>query len=221
MGAAVSKFWVAAVVAACVAPSAAANVVPRLTHLFDPTAAVWLEFAVVALLVMSVITMARIPFFIENTRNYAWRSIAVVTAVALGCYNYTQAHETIGRLWEYATAPASATAAKRAALDSRIERARTAAAQLPQLPQTSAAEAAAANQAVALAEADVAKECVIVKDNCRLRQADLREAVAGRGKAPSGPLSHREAGGFRDHHRDRQQGAGSPGARGEGRRQRG
>jgi hypothetical protein len=131
---------------------------------------------------MSTLVMAAIPFAIEKTNNWLWKLGFFVFGLGLATLNYTLAHETVGKLRDFTAAPATATAAKRAALNSRIERARTAASQLPQLPQTSAAEVSAAEQAVQFAEQAKAQECGKVGDNCRLRIYDLNAAIEKRGK---------------------------------------
>jgi hypothetical protein len=131
---------------------------------------------------MSVLGMAAVPFALRKTRSpLEWFGI-LAFGLGLAGFNYTMAMDMAGAWQNAKTAPAALAASKAAALNSRIAHATVAKGQLPPLPQTSAAEVAAAEQAVALAEVDADKECVIVKDNCRARQADVRSAVEARSK---------------------------------------
>jgi hypothetical protein len=166
------KLAVAIVVAACAAPSAAANVLPRLTALFTSTAATSGDVAVVATLIMSSLIMAACPFAVRQARNLLEKVAFLVVGFGLATFNFAMAHDTIGQLRDGAAAPVRQLQSQTAALKSRIASAEAVVKQVPRHPWTTTEMVAIAREAVASAETARAQECGKVGDNCRLRVAE-------------------------------------------------
>ena len=186
MDAAVRRIWVAAVTVACVAPSAAANVWPRLSHIRDnPGAATAAEVGVVVALIMSIAVMARVPFAIKKADSWLEKLGFLAIGLGLWTFNYLLAVDTAGQWRDAVTSPAALTASKAAALNSRITAAQTAADDLRKLPQASAAQIATAEQAVQIAQAAVTQECGKVGPNCRARQKELNDKIDDKAKHTS------------------------------------
>jgi hypothetical protein len=165
--------WSAAVIAVCTAPSAAANVWPRVTEIWAKGAATGPQVAIALVLTVSAVALAAVPFAIEKAPNWPKKLGYLAVGLGLATFNFFMGIDTAGQWYASRMAPAAVTAAKAAALKSRIDRATAAKAQLPQLPRTSAAQVTAADEAVREAKEAVRQECDKVGDNCRKRQDAL------------------------------------------------
>jgi hypothetical protein len=93
MGAAARGFWGATVVAACAAPSVAANVWPRVSHLWAEGAASGTEVGLTLALAMSAIGMAAVPFAMKKAGNVGFWLVCLVMGLGLATFNYTMAVE--------------------------------------------------------------------------------------------------------------------------------
>jgi hypothetical protein len=152
---------------------------PRVSHIWDDKGVVsWPAAGVVTALIVSIALMVAVPFAIKRTSNWLGKLGFLALGIVLASVNLSLAVDAAGQWRDAVTTPAALTAAQVATLNSRITAANDAKAKLPQLPQTSAEEVTAANQAVAIAQAAVDKECVKVGDNCRARQKELNDKVA-------------------------------------------
>jgi len=166
----------AAVAALCAVPSAAANLWPRLTHIWTNGAAGG-DVAIISLLTLSVAGMVAVPFAMRNADSLLFWLTCLVTGIGLATFNQIMATETTGKWLEVMLHPAAVKQSRAAVLDSRIQRETAAIAQLPQLPRTSAAEVEAAAQAVKLATEARDQECGKVGNNCRDRVKELKTEV--------------------------------------------
>lgn len=180
MSAAVRGIWGAAVIAACAAPSAAANVWPRVSRMIAEGAASGTEAGITAALVMSALLMAATPFAMKKAPNVGFWAVCLIFGVGLATFNYTMAVDLAGKWRDQSTAPAALTAAKAKALKSRIAGATAAMDRLAKLPHTTAAQVTAADDAVALATEARDQECGKVGRNCRARVAELKAVTETR-----------------------------------------
>src|SRR5262245_46412774 len=121
MSTAVRGLTVAAVVAVCALPSAAANVFPRLAAVWDGSAATPGNIAMILLLVVTALLMAACPFAVNAARKSIEKLLCVAMSILLAAFNFSMAHETIGKLRDSAAAPVRELQAQSAALNSRIE----------------------------------------------------------------------------------------------------
>ena len=176
MGAAFRRVWRATVVAACVAPSAAANVWPRLTHMWGEGAANGTEVGITIAVTLSAVGMAAVPFAMRNAESVLLRLMCLLMGLGLASFNFSMAVDLVTR-WRDEN-PAAVKQLTAAALDRRITDATAAKAKLPQLPHTTAAMVTAAKTAVDLATQARTQECGTVGDNCRTRVVELTKALA-------------------------------------------
>lgn len=149
MRAAIRWICCAAVFAACAAPSAAANVWPRLTHMWTEGAANGSEVGITIALTLSAIGMAGVPFAMRNADSLFFRLMCLLTGLAFATFNCSMAVDVVSQ-WRDET-PAAVKQPTAAALDLRITDATAAKSKLPQLPHTTAAMVSAAKTAVDLA----------------------------------------------------------------------
>src|SRR5262245_2519584 len=164
------------VFAICVAPSVAANVWPRLTHIRTEGAANGTEVGITIAVTLSALGMAAVPFAMRNADTLLFRLTCLLTALGLATFNYSMAVDLVTR-WRDES-PAAVKQLTAAALERRITDATAAKAKLPQLPHTTAAMVTAAKAAVDLATQARTQECGTVGDNCRMRVVDLTKAMA-------------------------------------------
>src|SRR5262245_48477452 len=158
------------VFAICVAPSVAANVWPRLTHIRTEGAANGTEVGITIAVTLSALGMAAVPFAMRNADSLLFWLTCLLTGLGLATFNYSMAVDLVTR-WRDET-PAAVKQLTAAALDRRITDATAAKAKLPQLPHTTAAMVTAAKGAVDLATQ------ARTGDNCRLRVVELTKAMA-------------------------------------------
>lgn len=181
MNAAVRSTWRAGVIIACTAPSAAANIWPRVASMIERGVASGPEVGITAALVMSVAIMAAVPFAMHKASNVLEWLGYLVLGVGLAGFNFIMAMEVATHFRDSVTAPAALTAAKAATLNSRIEEATAALARLPQLPHTTAAQVSAAQTAVDTAARQAKEECGDGRGGrgpkCDLREAEQRASV--------------------------------------------
>lgn len=169
--------------AACAAPSAAANVWPRVSHMLEQGAASGTEVGITLALIMSALGMAAIPFAMKKATNLGFWLVCLGFGLGLAGFNYSMAVDLAGHWRDQATAPAAQTAAEAEALKSRVARATAAKSELPHAPHTTAAQVTAAEEAVKLAEQARVQECDKIGDNCRARVAELKTATETRAVA--------------------------------------
>src|SRR5262245_11143677 len=165
-----------AVFAVCVAPTTAANVWPRLTHIRTEGAANGTEVGITIAVTLSALGMAAVPFAMRNADTLLFRLTCLLTALGLATFNYSMAVDLVTR-WRDES-PAAVKQLTAAALERRITDATAAKAKLPQLPHTTAAMVAAAKAAIDLAMQARTQECGTVGDNCRMRVVELTRAMA-------------------------------------------
>src|SRR5262245_35289485 len=91
--------WIlcAVVVAACAAPSAAANVWPRLTHIRTEGAANGTEVSITIAVTLSAVGMAAVPFAMRNADTLLFRVTCLLTAFWLATFNYSMAVDLVTR----------------------------------------------------------------------------------------------------------------------------
>ena len=177
MRGAIDKVTVAGVLVACALPSAAANILPRVQVLFGPTPATPGEIAAIVTLVMTALLMAACPFAVKRAANTGEKLVYLVIGLELATFNYTQAHDTIGKLRDLSSEPARQLQKTAAGLNSRIARVTNSRKELPQFTSTTPEMVKAAEDAVAAAETNRQQECGKVGDNCRIRVAEKTAAI--------------------------------------------
>ena len=183
MSAAVRGVWGAAVVAACAAPSAAANVWPRLTHMWAEGAASGTEVGITIALTLSAVGMTAVPFAMKKAGNLGFWLVCLLMGLGLATFNYSMAVDLASRFRDSMSSPAAVKQLEAAALDRRKTAATAALGQLPQLPHTTAAMVTAAQTAADAATASKEEECRRRGLHCRDREADQRGALAALGTA--------------------------------------
>lgn len=181
MIAALRGTWRAGVIVACTAPSAAANVWPRIAAMIEKGAASGPEVGVTAALVMSVAIMAAVPFAMRRSGNLAEKLGFLALGLGLATFNFIMAMEVATHFRDKMTAPAALTAAQAAGLNSRINDLSTELGKLPQVLFTTAAQVTAAQSVVDTAAAQAKAECSPTRggrgSKCDLREAEHRAAV--------------------------------------------
>jgi hypothetical protein len=169
----------AAVLALCIAPSAAMNLWPGLSSIIWGTAAA--DGATVAKLTMqaaSVIVMALSLVAMERARSWPKKLAALGLGLGLASLNFLNALELASHARDEVATKARGTINGTAALQRQfaiLQKSRT---ELPQFIPATAAAVESAVLAVSAAEKSRASECEKRGPNCRDREADERAARA-------------------------------------------
>jgi hypothetical protein len=169
----------AAVLALCIAPSAAMNLWPGLSGIIWGTAAA--DGATVAKLTMqaaSVIVMALSLVAMERARSWPKKLAALGLGLGLASLNFLNALELASHARDEVATKARGTINGTAALQRQfaiLQKSRT---ELPQFIPATAAAVESAVLAVSAAEKSRASECEKRGPNCRDREADERAARA-------------------------------------------
>ena len=93
MTAAVRGIWGAAVVAACAAPSAAANVWPRVSQMWAEGAASGTEVGLTLALAMSAVGMAAVPFAMKKAGNIGFWLVCLMMGLWVSLIGFSSSEQ--------------------------------------------------------------------------------------------------------------------------------
>lgn len=168
----------ATLIAACIAPSLAANVWPRVSQAIAQGVADGGTVAIVTLMVVSVLAMAACPFAVEKAANWAFALLFAIFGLGLASLNFGNAVEVASHVRDLVRDPRKATLATAATLERDLAEARKSRTQLSHFTPTTAEGVTAAQGAVGTAIAARDQECGRVGENCRRRVAEVTDRQA-------------------------------------------
>ena len=170
--------------AACIAPSAVMNVLPRASAVLENGHLDAQAAGIIILQAVSVATMAAVPFGFIKARNWLIKVACLAFGAALLSVNLFNAIEVAGHIRELAAAPATGVIAKATGLKSRIADLRKSRAEVPFHTFTGAAAVTAAESAVKSAQTARDAECrYYVSKGCREKEDALSDAQKELGRA--------------------------------------
>jgi|SRR5262245_1469681 len=133
------KIAVILIVLICATPTVAANLWPRLAHMWAEGGATGAEVGLTVALALSALGMTTIPFAMKKAGSLGLCLACLVMGTVLAAFNYTMAVEVATKWREDLAIPRAQTVAKSGALRARITGATNARAQLAQVPPASTA----------------------------------------------------------------------------------